>query len=97
MTSKRRDTIDAINEAYRVVCTAYSKLRAERDAALSELADAKAENVALWRVYDAARDVIRFTEPEWRNDVDRGDADTKLAEALAAVPPRAVKGEQDNE
>jgi len=63
-----------------------ASLEAERDAAL-------AENVALWRVADAAKDVIRFTEPEWRNDVDRGDADTKLAETVATLPPRDVKGE----
>lgn len=30
----------------------------------------------------AARDVVRFCEPEWRDDVDRGDADTKLADAV---------------
>jgi len=60
-------------------------LIAERDAAL-------AENELLWRVANAAKDVIRFTEPEWRNDVDRGDADTKLAETVAALPPRGGKG-----
>ena len=61
------------------------RAEAERDAAL-------AENVALRLVADAAKDVLRFTEPEWRNDVDRGDADTKLAEALAALPARGGEG-----
>jgi len=77
---------DRIRKKYAASEIIIKELRAERDAA-------RAENEALWRVYDAARDVIRFTEPEWRNDVDRGDADTKLAEAVASVPPRDEKGE----
>jgi len=71
----------------------YLAIRARLALSESERDAARAENVALWRVADAAKDVIRFTEPEWRNDVDRGDADTKLAETVATLPPRDVKGE----
>jgi len=64
----------------------------QRNAAVAERDAAVAENVLLRRVADAAKDVIRFTEPEWRNDVDRGDADTKLAETVAALRAH-VEGE----
>ena len=69
MTSKKRDLVDAINEAYRVVCTAYSKLRAERDAALAELAAAKVEIKRLREILeflpddDAALDAKGRGEP----------------------------------
>jgi hypothetical protein len=39
----------------------------------------------LLAVAEAAKAVVQFTAPEWRDDIDRGDADTKLAEALAAL------------
>lgn len=41
-----------------------------------------AEIRKLRKIALAARDVIKFAEPEWCDDVDRGDADIALAEAL---------------
>ena len=48
--------------------------------------------VALERVLEAARDVIRFTEPEWRDDIDFGDADIALADAIRACDESAKQG-----
>jgi hypothetical protein len=45
----------------------------------------EAENAKLRAVAKAAGDVVRFGAPDWRDDVDRGDADMALAEALAAL------------
>jgi len=86
MTSNRRDTIDAINEAYRVVCTAYSKLRAERDAALAELADAKA---VIERLREALKKIYtyRSNEPDWNMVMAiAGD----IVEPMEVVPSAAL-------
>lgn len=40
---------------------------------------------SLIAVAEAAKEVARFTEPEWRDDIDRGDADIALREALTAL------------
>jgi len=66
----------------------------------TELADAKAENVALWRVADAAKAdldsdrksnarLFSMTDTEWVQSL--GDGERKTLDALAAVPPRDVK------
>jgi len=72
----------------------------------AELAAAKAENVALWRVADAAKAdldsdrksnarLFSMTDTEWVQSL--GDGERKTLDALAAVPPRAVKGDQDDD
>jgi len=62
----------------------------------------KAENKALWRVYDAVKAdldsdrkrnalIFSMTDTEWIRSL--GDGERKTLEALADVPPRGVKGE----
>jgi len=62
----------------------------------------KAENKALWRVYDAVKAdldsdrkrnalIFSMTDTEWIRSL--GDGERKTLEALADVPPRDVKGE----
>ena len=84
--AKARDaksSADVISKAVAGNCFAneVEAIKAERDAALAELADAKVDNVALWRV--------------WVQSL--GDEERKTLAALAAVPPRAVKGDQDDD